>query len=85
MYYKKGIYVIGGWFRCHPDFSNFSGDSFIVTLGLESNIIRVGYSYDITTSQLSVYSGGSHEISLAMKLYCKPKKKVLRAMSCPSF
>ena len=85
LYYKKGIYVIGGWFRCHPDFSNFSGDSFIVTLGLESNIIRVGYSYDITTSQLSVYSGGSHEISLAMKLYCKPKKKVLRAMSCPSF
>jgi type IX secretion system PorP/SprF family membrane protein len=85
LYYKRGIYVVGGWFRCHPDFSKFSSDSFIVTLGLEGNIIRVGYSYDVTTSQLSVYSGGSHEISLALKLYCKPKKKVLRAMSCPSF
>jgi type IX secretion system PorP/SprF family membrane protein len=85
MYYQKGIYVLGGWFRCHPDFSQFSSDSFILTLGIQGKIIRVGYSYDVTTSQLSVYSGGSHELSLALKLYCKPKKEVVRPMSCPSF
>ena len=85
LYYKKGIYVLGAWYRMHPDLSKFSGDSFIVTMGLETNILRLGYSYDLTTSQLSIYSGGSHEVSLALKMYCKPKKQTLRAMSCPSF
>ena len=77
LYYKKGAYVLGFWYR--------NRDSFIVTLGLETQALRIGYSYDITTSQLSLYSGGSHEISLAIKFYCKPKKKVYRTMSCPSF
>ncbi|MDG1690457.1 MAG: hypothetical protein P8I02_06780, partial [Flavobacteriales bacterium] len=35
----------------------------------------------MTTSQLGAYSGGSHEISLALKLYCSPKKKTFRTMS----
>ena len=77
LYYKKGNYVVGAWYR--------EGDSFIVTLGMNTKLLRIGYSYDLTTSQLGVYSGGSHEISIALKLYCAPKKKSLRAMSCPSF
>ena len=77
LYYRKGNYVVGAWYR--------EGDSFIVTLGMNTKLLRIGYSYDLTTSQLGVYSGGSHEISIALKLYCAPKKKSLRAMSCPSF
>lgn len=77
LYYRKGNYVVGAWYR--------EGDSFIVTLGMNTKLLRIGYSYDLTTSQLGVYSGGSHEISVALKLYCAPKKKSLRAMSCPSF
>tara|TARA_B110000483_G_scaffold83588_1_gene103715 strand:- start:132 stop:1001 length:870 start_codon:yes stop_codon:yes gene_type:complete len=77
LYYKKGNYVVGAWYR--------EGDSFIVTLGMNTKLLRIGYSYDLTTSQLGIYSGGSHEISIALKLYCAPKKKSLRAMSCPSF
>jgi type IX secretion system PorP/SprF family membrane protein len=77
LYYKKGNYVVGAWYR--------EGDSFIVTAGMNTKLLRIGYSYDLTTSQLGVYSGGSHEISIALKLYCAPKKKSLRAMSCPSF
>jgi len=77
VYYKKGSYVLGFWYR--------NRDSFIITLGLETESLRIGYSYDLTTSQLSVLSGGSHEVSLAMKFYCKPKKKVYRTMSCPAF
>ena len=77
LYYKKGNYVVGAWYR--------EGDSFIVTMGMNTKLLRIGYSYDLTTSQLGVYSGGSHEISIALKLYCAPKKKSLRAMSCPSF
>ena len=77
LYYRKGNYVLGAWYR--------EGDSFIVTAGINTKLLRIGYSYDLTTSQLGVYSGGSHEISIALKLYCAPKKKSLRAMSCPSF
>jgi type IX secretion system PorP/SprF family membrane protein len=77
LYYRKGNYVVGAWYR--------EGDSFIVTAGMNTKLLRIGYSYDLTTSQLGVYSGGSHEISIALKLYCAPKKKSLRAMSCPSF
>ena len=74
---KKGNYVVGAWYR--------NVDSFIVTLGIDTKMLRMGYSYDLTTSQLGVYSGGSHEISLALKLYCAPKKKKFRTMSCPAF
>jgi|TARA_B110001454_G_scaffold178019_1_gene170705 type IX secretion system PorP/SprF family membrane protein len=77
LYYKKGNYVVGAWYR--------DLDSFIITLGLDTKILRMGYSYDLTTSQLGTYSGGSHEISLALKLYCAPKKKKFRTMSCPAF
>jgi type IX secretion system PorP/SprF family membrane protein len=77
LYYKKGNYVIGAWYR--------NIDSFIITLGIDTKILRMGYSYDLTTSQLGAYSGGSHEISLALKLYCTPKKKKFRTMSCPAF
>jgi len=77
LYYKKGNYVIGAWYR--------NVDSFIVTLGVDTKILRMGYSYDLTTSQLGAYSGGSHEISMALKLYCAPKKKKFRTMSCPAF
>ena len=77
LYYRKGNYVLGAWYR--------EGDSFIVTAWMNTKLLRIGYSYDLTTSQLGVYSGGSHEISIALKLYCAPKKKSLRAMSCPSF
>ena len=85
VYYKRGIYIVGGWFRFHPAVLKLSSDSFILTLGIQGKLIRIGYSYDFTTSELSFYSGGSNELSLALKLYCKPKKKSIRAMSCPSF
>ena len=77
LYYTKGNYVVGAWYR--------EGDSFIVTLGMDTKVLRIGYSYDLTTSQLGAYSGGSHELSVALKVYCAPKKKTFRTMSCPSF
>jgi type IX secretion system PorP/SprF family membrane protein len=77
LYVKKGVLVGGVWYR--------NNDAFILTVGLESKMIKVGYSYDVTMSKLSVISGGSHEISLGINFYCKPKKKQFRPISCPSF
>ncbi len=77
IYVKKGSLIGGVWYR--------NKDAFILTLGIESNMIKVGYSYDVTMSKLSIISGGSHEVSLAINFYCKPKKKKYRPISCPSF
>ena len=77
LYVKKGSLVGGVWYR--------NKDAFIVTVGIESDMVKVGYSYDVTMSKLSVLSGGSHEISLGINFYCKPKKKTYRPISCPSF
>ncbi|MBC8475589.1 MAG: type IX secretion system membrane protein PorP/SprF [Bacteroidetes bacterium] len=77
LYIKKSSLTGGIWYR--------NKDAFIITLGLESEYIKVGYSYDITISKLSLGSGGSHEVSMGFNFACKPKKKSFRTISCPSF
>lgn len=77
VYVNKGPIWTGVWYR--------NGDAFIVLLGLQTDLIRLGYSYDVTTSQLTLASGGSHEISFGMNFTCKPPKKRYRTISCPSF
>ena len=77
LYIKKSSLTGGVWYR--------NKDAFIITLGLESEYIKVGYSYDITISKLSLGSGGSHEVSMGFNFACKPKKKSFRTISCPSF
>ena len=52
---------------------------------LEYENIKIGYSYDITVSELSNASGGAHEISLGMQLPCPEKRKKIKAIKCPSF
>ena len=77
LYIKKSSLTGGVWYR--------NKDAFIITLGLESEYIKVGYSYDITVSKLSLGSGGSHEVSMGFNFACKPKRKSFRTISCPSF
>jgi len=43
--------------------------------------LRVGYAYDITTSELSDYSGGSHEIMLGLEFGKKEAYLTPRRMS----
>lgn len=77
LYVKKNSLTGGVWYR--------NKDAFIVTVGLESDYVKIGYSYDVTISKLSLGSGGSHEVSLGFNFACKPKKKTFRTISCPSF
>lgn len=77
LYIKKSSLTGGIWYR--------NKDAFIITLGLESEYIKVGYSYDVTISKLSLGSGGSHEVSMGFNFACRPKKKSFRTISCPSF
>lgn len=77
-YIKYGAFTAGAWFR--------SRDAFILSLGVNTGTIKVGYSYDVTVSKLNNgVSGGSHEVSLGFDLNCKTKRPSFRTVSCPSF
>ena len=77
-YIKYGAFQAGAWFR--------SRDAFILSLGVNTGTVRVGYSYDVTVSRLNNgVSSGSHEISLGLDLNCTKKQPSFRTVSCPSF
>ncbi len=76
-YVNRGPIVGGFWYR--------NRDSFIVLVGIQQNFFRIGYSYDITTSKLTNATAGSHEVSMAFFIPCKPPVKRFRTISCPSF
>lgn len=77
-YIKYGIFTAGVWYR--------TSDAFITTIGINTGMFRVGYSYDVTVSELNNgVSGGSHEVSLGLNLACKKKIPSFRTISCPSF
>lgn len=78
-YITRGPLVGGLWYRI--------GDSFIVSLGLQQGVFRMGYSYDITISRLRAAALGSHEISFAIQLESKeriPRRKMVK-IKCPTF
>jgi type IX secretion system PorP/SprF family membrane protein len=81
LYFNKYPLVGGIWFR--QGFDN--PDAFIALLGFQTSVVKMGYSYDVTVSKLSSATGGSHEVSFALQFNCKPKKKRIRAINCPSF
>ena len=77
LYFKRGSLVAGLWYR--------NSDAFIVLIGLQTEQIKIGYSYDVTVSKLASNTAGSHELSLQLQFECRPKKKKYRTISCPSF
>ncbi len=77
MYAYKGPLVAGLWYR--------PGDAFVPMIGIHTDYVRFGYSYDITVSKLTNRSGGSHEVSLALLFDCKPQRTRFRPIACPKF
>ena len=64
--------VFGGvWYRQ----GGANGDAVIGSIGVKSGIFKIGYSYDYTISDLSIGSGGAHEIGVTMLFdMLEPKK-----------
>jgi hypothetical protein len=54
----------------------------------EKEIFNIGYSYDLTLSNLGASSGGAHEFSISYSWFTgdprKPPKNV-RLIPCPNF
>lgn len=84
LYVSKGPLVAGVWFRGLL-FGETYRDSFIATIGIQTDVVRFGYSYDVTISELTPSTGGSHEVSLGINFECRQKKKKFRTIACPSF
>lgn len=82
MYVKKGPIVGGMWYRhAGPK----TTESFIFLVGLQTRAYKFGYSWDLTTSEQGIQTGGAHEVSLTMNFNCKIKRRKFRVVSCPQF
>lgn len=81
MYYNKGAYILGGYFRQ----TTGNSDAFIFLLGLRKEKLRIGYSYDATVSNARPGAPASHEVSVAIELRKRTPKTRIRAIRCPEF
>jgi type IX secretion system PorP/SprF family membrane protein len=83
LYVNKGPLVGGVWYR-GVFFTDYK-DAFIVTVGIKSDVVQFGYSYDLTVSELTPATGGAHEISMTIQFDCRNKRSKFRRISCPAF
>lgn len=91
LYYTHEPIVFGLWYRGLPfkpleGFSN--NESAIILVGLTTNGLNIGYSFDYTISKLGIESGGAHELSLSYEFSLRdPRKppKNIRLIPCPKF
>lgn len=77
VYFTKGAVVGGLWYR--------NSDSFILLIGIQHGMFKIGYSYDVTVSRLTNATAGSHELSLGLQFTCKKPRPKYRPGVCPSF
>jgi type IX secretion system PorP/SprF family membrane protein len=84
VYWHKNPMVLGLWYRGIPPFNSQRGDAFIVLVGYRSKSFNIGYSYDVTISNLIGQAIGSHEISMSYK-FAFPRRTKKGEVPCPEF
>jgi hypothetical protein len=65
-----------------------AGDAVIGLIGIKTEQLHIGYSYDFTISNLVSSTGGAHEISLVYEFNSfslGQQRKRIRAIPCPEF
>lgn len=89
--------IVGAWYRGVPIQSKRVPDkkleSIVMLLGYRKDNFSIGYSYDLTVSNLGPSTGGAHEISIAYIFDFSPNiggknniRKILRrSLACPKF
>ena len=88
LFVNKGPLFGGVWYRgkfSKQEGQNIDKDALIAVVGIETDIMRFGYSFDITISDLTPATGGAHELSMTLKFDCKSKKGKFRKIPCPTF
>ena len=95
LYFTYEPIIFGIWYRGLPVKSVngiANNESIVLLVGItnvsKKEIINIGYSYDITLSNLGTQSGGAHEFSISYAWFSgdprKPPKNV-RLIPCPNF
>jgi type IX secretion system PorP/SprF family membrane protein len=88
LYYYKAPLIFGLWYRGIPLVTSQAGDAIIGLIGIKTDQLHIGYSYDFTISNLIGSTGGAHEISLIYEfnnLSIGQMRKRVRAIPCPEF
>jgi type IX secretion system PorP/SprF family membrane protein len=88
LYYYKHPLIFGLWYRGIPFVTSQAGDAVIGLIGIKTDQVHIGYSYDFTISNLISSTGGAHEISLVFEFNSfssGSKRQKIRAIPCPEF
>jgi hypothetical protein len=88
MYYLKDPLIFGLWYRGIPFTTSQAGDAVIGLVGIKTNKLHIGYSYDFTISNLISSTAGAHEITLVYEfsvIQGQSQKRKYRAIPCPEF
>jgi hypothetical protein len=81
MYISKGSLVGGLYVR--ETFVNT--DAIVAIIGIRTEKVKIGFSYDGTVSNASAGAASSYEVSLAFELRKKVRRRNPRPMTCPDF
>lgn len=76
--------ILGMWYRGIPTISSHRGEAVAFLIGIKTPNVNIGYSYDLTISNMLAHTKGSHEISLTYK-FLLPKRPQKGAVPCPEF
>lgn len=90
-YYVHAPLSLGLWYRgipfkhYKPGYPNRESIAVLVGLEVPKKSLRIGYSYDLTISNLGINNTmGAHEVALIYEISKKRKKKTV-LVSCPKF
>lgn len=90
-YFTRYIFTVGLWYRGLPLLKAYrpgyqNNDALAIIAGVQTERIKVGYSYDRTISKLAGITKGAHEVTLSFQM-CNPKtrKTKFELISCPKF
>lgn len=87
LYYYRDPIIFGLWYRGIPLVTSQAGDAVIGLIGIKTNDLHIGYSYDFTISNLISSTGGAHEISMVYEFVTTSlgSRRRFRAVPCPEF
>lgn len=88
-YLNSGFYLnfypftVGLWVR-NSFVKHDPVDALIFMAGVQYDIFKVSYSYDITLGQNASQTGGAHEVSINFMLRCPEPAKRIKTLKCPT-
>ncbi len=88
IYYFIEPLIFGVWYRGIPFVTTQAGDAIIGLVGVKTDQIHIGYSYDFTISNLIGSTAGAHEISLVYEFSAVSRNQMrnrMKAIPCPEF